>query len=176
MTRKNRRSARAEREPQFLAVGKVLRPHGIRGELLLEVHTNAPTHLAEVNTVYFGDEHAPYPLLASRTHRGQLLIKVEDCSDRNQADALRGMLVSVAIEDAVPLKPGEYYHHQIVGLSVVSDDGEALGTVTEILETGANDVYVVQGPHGELLLPAIKSVILKVAPPQMTVHLLNGLR
>lgn len=148
----------------------------MRGELLLEVHTGSPARLTEVDTIYLGDEHSPQQLLTSRLHRGQLLIKVEGCNDREHGDTLRGALVSVAIKDAVPLKPGEYYHHQIVGLSVVSDEGELLGTVTEILETGANDVYIVNGPQRELLLPAIKSVILKIEPPQMTVHLVEGLR
>lgn len=164
------------REPQFLAVGKVLRPHGVRGELLLEVQTHSPTHLAEVDAVYLGEAHAPHALLASRMHRKQLLIKIEGCSDRTQAELLRGMLVSVAVKDAAPLKPGEYYHHQIIGLSVISDEDEPLGTVVEIVETGANDVYVVSGPQGELLLPAIKSVVLKIEPPVMRVHLLEGLR
>ena len=173
---RRRRSSRAPAEVNYLAVGRVLRPHGVRGDLLLEVHTGAPAHLAEVETVYTGDEHTPYHLLSSRIHRGQLLIKIEGCSDRGQAETLRGMLISVAIADAAPLKPGEYYHHEIIGLAVVSDQGEALGDITDIIETGANDVYVVSGPNGELLLPAIKSVILKIEPPQMTVHLPDGLR
>ena len=176
MTRRTQRTDRASREPKFLAVGKVFRPHGVRGELLLEVHTGSPARLTEMDTIYLGDEHTPQQLLSSRLHRGNLLIKIEGCNGREYADTLRGVLISIAIQDAVPLKPGEYYHHQIVGLSVVSDEGEPLGTVTEILETGANDVYVVNGLERELLLPAIKSVILKIEPPQMTVHLVEGLR
>jgi len=61
-------------------------------------------------------------------------------------------------------------------LSVISDEGEQLGTITEIIETGANDVYVVKNGDDELLLPAISSVILKIEPPQVIVHLLDGLR
>lgn len=163
-------------EPQFLVVGKVLRPHGIRGELRLEIHTGSPSHLSEVETVYIGETHKPYRLKSSRLHTGVLLISVEGCEGRNEADALRGELVSVPMADAVQLKTGEYYHHQIVGLKVVTDTGEDLGSVTEIIQTGANDVYVVKGRAGEVLLPAIKSVILKIEPPQMVVHLMDGLR
>jgi len=175
-TRRRGQSQASPAEPRFLVIGKVLRPHGVRGELLLQVHTDSPTHLAEVETVFVGEMHAPHRLEKSRLHRNQLLIKIEGYDDRITADALRGQIISVALADATPLKPGEYYHHQIVGLKVVTDEGEELGVVAEILETGANDVYAVSGPNGELLLPAIKSVILKIEPPQMTVHLIDGLR
>ena len=80
--------------------------------------------------------------------------------------------------DLLPALPeGVYYHYQILGLQVVTDDGRALGTVAEILKTGANDVYVVRGEAGEILLPAIESVIRRVAPAEgtLTVHLIEGL-
>ena len=177
-TRRRGKGQASPAEPRFLAVGKVLRPHGVRGELLLQVHTDSPTHLVEVETVYIGEAHTPRRLETSRLHQKRLLIKIADCEDQLAAETLRGELISIAVADAAPLKPGEYYHHQIIGLQVVSDEGEELGAVTEILVTGANDVYLVSRPDGgELLLPAIKSVILKIEPPrQMTVHLIEGLR
>ncbi len=163
-------------DPQFLAIGKVLRPHGVRGELRLEVYTGTPTHLKDVETVYVGDKQSPYPLESSRLHQKILLIKLKGCDDREQADAFRGQIIAIARADAAPLRAGQYYHHQIIGLTVISDEGEQLGTITEIIETGANDVYVVKNGDEELLLPAISSVILKIEPPQMIVHLLDGLR
>ena len=174
--RRRARSKPAEREPQYLVIGKVLRPHGVRGELRLEIHTDSPSHLHEVGTVYIGADHQPHGLKSFRSHQGLLLISVEGCEDRDEADALRGELVAVKIKDAAPLKEGEYYHHQIIGLKVVTDAGEELGSVAEIIETGANDVYVVRGQGAEVLLPAIKSMILKIEPPQMVVHLMDGLR
>jgi 16S rRNA processing protein RimM len=164
--------------PDFLAVGRVLRPHGVRGELLLEALTDFPVHLAEVSTVYLGEAAEPHPLETARLHRGQLLIRLRDCADRAAADAFRGQLVQIRIEESAPPPPGAYYHHQIIGLAVVTEEGEALGAVTEILETGANDVYVVAGPTGEILLPAIQTVIRQVdlEAKRMTVHLLEGLR
>jgi len=171
-----RRRQPPDREPQYLVIGRVLRPHGIRGELRLEIHTDQPSHLREVETVYIGDDHRPSALKSFRLHQSVLLLTVAGCEDRAAADALRGLLVAVKLEEAAPLKEGEYYQHQIVGLKVVTDVGEALGTVAEIIQTGANDVYVVRGAGGEILLPAIKSVILKIEPPQMVVHLLDGLR
>ncbi len=164
--------------PEFLAVGRVLRPHGVRGELLLEALTDSPGPLSGVDTVYLGDAAEPHPLAGARLHRGRLLIRLQDCADRDAAEAFRGQLVQIRIGEAAPPPPGSYYHHQIVGLAVVTDEGEALGEVTEILETGSNDVYVVSGSSGEILLPALTSVILKVdlEAKRMTVHLLEGLR
>ncbi len=164
--------------PDLLPIGRVLRPHGVRGELLLETLTDLPQPLDEVETVYLGEAAEPHPLDGVRLHRGQLLIQLKDCPDRNAAELIRGQLVQIRIEASTPPPPGSYYHHQIVGLSVVTETGEALGEVTEILETGANDVYVVAGPNGELLLPALQSVILKVdlEAKRLTVHLLDGLR
>ena len=163
---------------EFLAIGRVLRPHGVRGELLLETLTDFPQPLDDVETVYLGEAAEPHPLDSVRLHRGQRLIRLKDCSDRDAAEVFRGQLVQIRIEASGPPPPGSYYHHQIIGLAVVTDAGEALGEVTEILETGANDVYVVAGPSGELLLPALQSVILHVDldAKRMTVHLLEGLR
>jgi 16S rRNA processing protein RimM len=164
--------------PEFLAIGRVLRPHGVRGELLLEALTDFPEHLDGVGTLYLGDAAEPHPLAGARMHRGRLLIQLEDCVDREAAEAFRGQLVQIWFGDAAPPPPGSYYYHQVVGLAVVTEEGETLGDVTEILETGSNDVYVVNGPSGEILLPALKSVILKVdlEAKRMTVHLIEGLR
>lgn len=165
---------------QFLAIGKVLRPHGVRGELLLETLTEFPKHLTEVETVYLGDagEPQPHTLRRARLHQRDLLIQLADCLDRAAAEVYRGQMVFIRAEQAAPLPPGRYYHHQIIGLTVVTDEGETLGEVAEILETGANDVYVVVGPSGELLLPALQNVIqhIDLESKKMTVHLLEGLR
>ena len=162
----------------FLAVGRVLRPHGVRGELLLAVLTAFPEHLQEVETVYLGEQAEPHPLRRVRFHRGQALIRLADCLDRTAAEVFRGQLVQIRIERAVQPPPGSYYHHQIIGLQAVTDEGETLGEVAQILETGANDVYVVRGERGEILLPALKNVILEVDldARRMVVHLLDGLR
>lgn len=167
---------------RFLAIGQVIRPHGVRGELLLETLTEFPEHLADVETVYLGQADAaapqPHPLRRARLHQRDLLIQLADCLDRDAAEAYRGQTVFIRVEQAAPLPPGRYYHHQIIGLTVVTDEGEVLGDIAEILETGANDVYVVAGPSGEILLPALQSVIqlIDLDAKRMTVHLLEGLR
>jgi 16S rRNA processing protein RimM len=163
---------------EFLAVGRVLRPQGVRGELLLESMTDFPQHLAELKTVYLGDPPQPHALAGVRLHRRQLVLRLADCHDRQAAEAFRNQLVQIEAQSAAPLPPGMYYHHQLIGLAVYTEDGEHLGELVEVLETGANDVYLVRGPQGELLLPVIAEVIrgVDLEAHRLTVHLLEGLR
>ncbi len=169
-------------EPRYLVVGRVLRPHGIRGELRVEVMTDYPERLDEHAFFYLARPDSPesvrrYPLEKLRPHKGALLLKLGGCDDRNAAEALRGLLVQIPFQDAVPLEAGEYYHFQLIGVEVETEDGRELGRVTEVLQTGANDVYIVQGAGGELLIPAVESVILELdlESRRMVVHLLAGM-
>lgn len=165
-------------EPRYLAIGRVVRPFGLRGELRVQLLTEYPEQLGRLRTVYLGREEAPWTVEGVRLHKKAALFRLAGCDSRTAAEALRGALVQIAREDAVPLEEDEYYEHQIVGMTVVAEDGTLLGKVTEIISTGANDVYVVVGPGGELLLPAIESVILEIDlhADQMVVHVMEGLR
>ncbi len=181
LARKENRGSGASRrrpEPQYLAIARVARPFGVRGQLKIELLTEYPDQLDRLHTVYLGPQAQPRTVEEMRLHKEAALIKLAGCDDRDAAEALRGMLVQIALEDAVPLNEDEFYEHQIIGMDVIEDSGAYLGQVTEILSTGANDVYVVIGPEGELLLPAIHSVILEIdlEADQMTVHLIDGLR
>ncbi len=164
-------------EPHYLAVARVERPWGIRGECKCEVLTSFPDKLGRLVRVYLGPHAAPYDVAHFRWHAGALLVKLAGVDDRNAAEALRGQLVQIAREDAVEIEPGQYYEHQILGLDVVTEGGQPLGQVVEVLSTGANDVYVVQGPRGEILLPARAEVVRQIdlAANRMTVALLPGL-
>ena len=169
---------KAQPEPRHLAVGRITRPHGVRGELRVELLTDYPEHLAKQKVLYVGKQHRPYRVLGLRFHREAVLLTLEGCDDRNTAESLRGSLVEVAIEDAVPLEDDEYYHFQVIGMQVETDDGAALGEVAEVLEApGANDVLVVHGPRGEILLPVIEDVIAEfnLETNLIRVHLLPGL-
>jgi 16S rRNA processing protein RimM len=112
-------------------------------------------------------------------HRGhaEVILQLDGVADRDAAEQLRGWLVQVPKTEAWKLPRGRYYWHQIVGLRVLTTDGEEIGTVAEILETGANDVYVVKGDGGERLIPAIKQVVTEIAPErgEMVVELLPGM-
>jgi 16S rRNA processing protein RimM len=90
-----------------------------------------------------------------------LLLKLKGCDDRNAAEFLREAVVEVTIDDAVPLENDEYYHFQIVGMQAETEEGQVLGEIVEVLglPQGANDVYVIHGPFGEILVPAIDAVV-----------------
>jgi 16S rRNA processing protein RimM len=168
----------ASGEPVYLSVGLLRRPHGLRGDLLMEVLTDFPQRLRPGARLFVGEKHTPMTIASVRTHNDGLLIRFRGIEDPESAAKWRGSLVFVRADDRPPLPEGEFYHHQVIGLQVVTESGEQLGRLSEILITGANEVYIVKRPDGrELLLPAIEEVILKIDPPagQVLVRLLPGL-
>jgi 16S rRNA processing protein RimM len=170
-------------QPPFLLLGRVLRPHGIRGELRIEVLTAYPERIVSGSKVYVGPDPDDvsaavlHDVTGARKHLQYLILQLEGFEDRNEADTLRDQFVMVALEDAVPLEEGEFYLYQVIGLSVYTVDGDYLGEVSDVIETGANDVYVVQGPRGEVLLPATEECVvdIDIDAKRMTINLIEGL-
>jgi len=168
--------------PRFLAVAQILAPFGVRGEVRCRILTDFPKRFARLRTVYIGQEDAPdlpaYALEGFRFHGDQVLLKLGGVNTPEAAAKLRHLLVQIPVSEAMPLPEGQYYHYQVIGLEVFTPQGEFLGRVTEILPTGSNDVYVVRGDQGEILLPAIADVILEVdlANGRMVVELMEGMR
>lgn len=165
-------------QPQYLVVGEVLKPWGFRGELKIKILTDYPNRLVKHKTLFLGAETRAYQVERARLHSSYLLVKFVGYETDTSVAKLRGELVQIPVEQAAKLKKGQYYHHQIIGLRVVTTTAQELGPIAEILETGANDVYLVRTPAGkELLIPAIKSVVknIDLAAQTMTVELLPGL-
>jgi 16S rRNA processing protein RimM len=170
---------RHAREPaEYLVIGRVVRPHGVRGALLVEPISRVIDSLMPGSEVFLGEQNIPVELVSIRHHRERLMLSFSGISDRSQAETFRGQELKIRFSQAAPLDQDEYYYWQILGLEVVLESGEQLGTVAEIIETGANDVYIIRDEAGkEILLPAIASVILKVDLEQekITVRLMPGL-
>lgn len=166
-------------EPVFLAVGRLRRPHGLQGEIVMTVWTDFPERLEPGFQVYIGEDSKPVHIRSVRWHRKDLLISFDEFAVREDVGLLRNQVLKVRTEDLPPLDDGELYLHQVMGLSVIDDaNNKKLGIITEIIETGANDVYVIRDQHDfELLLPAIEPVILDINlnTKEMRVHLLPGL-
>ncbi|MCX7622965.1 MAG: ribosome maturation factor RimM [Thermomicrobium sp.] len=162
MTKSNQHPQRPD-VPQRLSIGRIIGAHGVRGAVKLRIWTHFPERIPELRHVYLDDEPTPRRLLRAQVLGDIALLQLEGIATRNDAEALRGTVVRIDRSQAAPLGEDEFYHFEILGLRVVDETGQDLGTVVEIIETGANDVYVVQRPDGsELLLPAIRSVILEV--------------
>jgi 16S rRNA processing protein RimM len=166
-------------EPRFVAIGQIVRPHGVHGEVAVEVWTDFPERFTPTSTVYLGDAVTAQPRRVSsvRWHKERVLLAFHGCTDRTCADTLRGLLVQIPVEDAMPLPEGEYYPYQLVGLSATTVDGEDLGRIVDVLFTKANEIYVVKGPRGEIWLPAVADVVERVdlAARRVVVRLLPGL-
>ena len=168
-----------DEQGEDLVLGRILRPHGVRGMLLVEGFTDIIHSLRPTMEILLGSDRVPAVVRSFRAHRARFLLRIEGCEDRDAAETWRGQDIFLSLDDAEPLPDGVYFHWQILGLTVVTEEGERLGTVDQILETGANDVYVVHTQTGEeLLLPAIESVILRtdLESKQLTVRLIPGLR
>jgi len=164
--------------PAFLAVGMIRRPHGVTGEALVEIYTDFPERLQPRKVVYAGEEHVPLTIRLRRQHNAGLLLAFEGIATPEEVGIFRNQILYVTPAGRAVLPEGEYYYDELLGFSVEDESKKSLGLLTEILQTGANDVYVVTDPEGrELLLPAIAEVILDVdmAHKKIMVHLLPGL-
>jgi 16S rRNA processing protein RimM len=150
-------------EPVFVVVGKLRRPHGVNGEIIMDVVTDFPERLRRGKTIYVGEEHMPLKIKTIRPQNHARLLSFDEFKDCDQVGVLRNSMVYVKTADLPGLPEGEYYYHQLLNLRVVDEQGQDLGILTEILETGANDVYVITSPDGkELLIPVIDDVLLGV--------------
>jgi len=150
-------------EPRFLVIGRILKAHGVRGEMRVEILTDKPERFTWLEEVYIGkDDPQLKKIEAVRFHKSWALLKLQDCDDRDAANLLRSQLVQVPESEAIPLEEGEYYLHQLIGLRVQTEEGEYLGSITEVIETKANNVFVVKKDSAEILLPDISEVIREI--------------
>jgi len=165
-------------EPVYLVVGFLRRAHGVRGEIVMDLHTDFPERLQSGRQLFVGDEYKPMTLSGARPHAKGMLVKFEGIETPEDVGQLRNQWVYVRATDVPALPEGKIYQHELFGFKVVDENEHLLGELVEILETGANNVYVVKDETGkEILLPAIPSVILELDADRriMRVHLLEGL-
>jgi 16S rRNA processing protein RimM len=178
MPAKQKASGSPTGEPVYLVIGYLRRPHGVSGEIIMDLHTDFPERIKSGRKVLIGEKHQPNTLDSVRVHGNGLLVRLQDVNTPEDAGKYRNQWVYVKASEVPPLPEGQHYQYEMIDLDVVDDNGNLLGKLVEILETGANDVYVVRNDSGkEILLPAIPSVILNVDMNQrsMKVHLIDGL-
>lgn len=151
-----------------LVVGRISRPHGVRGELAVDVRTDDPELRLAVGTVLATEPTAAGPLTIMRTrwHSGRLLVTFKGIEDRNGADDLRGVLLLVDSEELEDVAdPDEFRDHQLIGLAVVTPDGERVGDVADVLHYG-QDLLVVNGSGkragAEIMIPFVTAIVPEV--------------
>ena len=165
----------------FYNVGKIVNTHGIRGDVRVMPTTDfVVERFAKGQDLYLQQAGEPLKLIveSARQHKGFILVKFVGYDNINDVQAFRDHELMVSGKDQQPLEDGQYYYHQIIGLSVKTVDGEELGTIKEILSPGANDVWVVQRDgKKDLLLPVIDDVVKDVDldAGEVTVELMEGL-
>ena len=162
-------------EPGFVVVGRILAPWGVRGEVKVEPITDFPDRFSPGEEVYV--EGHLFKIEGMRCHKGKILLKLATVDDFAAAEKLRGLFLEIPETKLHPLAADEYYHFQLIGLEVRTTDGRLLGDVVDIIATGSNDVYVVRGKQGELLIPAIEDIVKSVEldRKRITVKLVAGL-
>ena len=151
-----------------LVVGRVVRAHGITGELVVDVRTDDPdTRFASGTTLRGrakGGTERRYVVESARQHSGRMLIRLDGVADRDGADALRGTLFLVDSEDLPPIEdPDEFYDHQLEGLRVRTTEGTEVGTVAEVLHTAAGELLSVRAEDGEVLIPFVSAIVTSVS-------------
>lgn len=150
-------------EPEYLVVGVLRHAHGPDGVIVMETVTDFPERIKTGTEVFVGDSHRSMTVSSRRPCMSGLLIKFRGIKTREAAAQLRNESVYVRTADRPPLPGGVFYHHELLGFQIVDEGDATIGTLTEILRTGANDVYVVTRENGdEVLLPVIPSVILSI--------------
>ena len=152
-------------EPVYLTIGKLRRTHGVKGEILMDVLADDPEMVKPGLILYVGTKHKEAKLAAVRAADKSLIVRFEGHSDCDQAAVFRNQFVAIKTSDAQPLDTGRYYHHEVIGLKAVDENGNELGVLADIISTGANDVYVIKPLEGEeVLVPAVKEFVIKIDP------------
>jgi 16S rRNA processing protein RimM len=151
---------------ELVAIGRVVRPQGRKGEVLTEVLSDRPDRFPSLTHAFVpGVAGAAREIKVTHSwpHKGRFVLKIEGVDSIDAAEGYRGLELRVGEDELEKLPPGAYYHHELVGLSVEDPSGRALGRVFEILETGAEaKVLVVKGPAGEALYPLAAPFVKKV--------------
>ncbi|MCR2804986.1 ribosome maturation factor RimM [Paenibacillus soyae] len=170
---------------KWFNVGKIVNTHGIRGDVKVLPQTDfADERFAPGSKLMLMNEQTgesrEIKIVSSREQKNVYFLKLEGFNNINDVEKFKGWMLKISESQQGQLDEGEYYYHQIIGCSVVTEEGEELGVISEILSPGANDVWVVERPKAkgkQLLLPVIDDVVLhvNVADKRITVRLMEGL-
>jgi len=165
---------------KLLQVGVISSTHGVRGEVKVFPTTDDAKRFKKLKNVILdtGREHLPLEIESVKFFKNLVILKFKGYDNINDIEKYKGKSLLVDRENAVRLRRDEYFIADMIGMHVFTEDGEEFGTLKDVLETGANDVYIIDSPkYGEVLIPAIKQCILSVdvEEEKMVIHLMEGL-
>lgn len=162
-----------QKNDEWATIGQVVALFGVRGELKVRSLTDIPNRFTELDKVYLGEEHTPHSVEHVRPYKGGLVIlKLAGLDDANAVESLRNAVVQIPLQALAKLPPDSYYQHDILGLQVYTLDNAPLGRIVDIIETGSNDVYVINtGGSKQAFIPAIKDVVKQIDLQRRTMHI-----
>ena len=165
---------------QYLEIGQIVNTFGIKGELKINPFTDDINRLDELKSMFVvkNKELIPYEIETVRYHKNMVILKLKGINSMNEAEKLKGLYIKIDRKYAKKLPKGTYFIADLIGLEVYDENSNLLGSIDDIYNTGANDIYVVKNNLGkQILLPGIPQVIKKVdlENKKIVVHLLNGL-
>lgn len=149
---------------EYLAAGQIVRPHGVKGAVKVRVLSDDPARFKGLRHVYLEKSggYGPVRVLSASGEGDNTVVTLEGAGDRDAAEALRGAFLYVRRDEAPPLPEGSWYISDLMGCAVEDSDGNALGILKDVMQSGAADVYVVRDGERELLFPALKRLLLEV--------------
>lgn len=157
---------------QYLEAGELVRTHGVRGEMILEPWADSAEFLKKVKRFWFDEGKTDAGLVASRVHKGRLLVTLSGVDTVEKADTLRGKVLYLSRDD-INLPKGTYFLQDLIGLKAIDGNtGKEYGVLTEVLSTGANNVYRIVNGSSEYLFPAVPHMIKRTAPEEGIIELL----
>jgi 16S rRNA processing protein RimM len=164
----------------LITIGKAVKPFGVRGEIKVEPMTDFPGRFKDLGRVYLVSPAGKEIVREVKSVRyvGEAPVLLFDGYDSpEKAKALNGWFIKVPEEETLPLPEGQYYWYEIIGMDVLSEGGEKLGSIVEVFQTGSNDVYVMKHGRREVYLPATKEVIKQIdrETKRMVIHVMDGL-
>lgn len=164
----------------MLQVGVITQTHGVRGEVKVFPTTDDVNRFKKLKQVILdtGKETMPLEIQSVKFFKQFVILKFKGIDNINDIEKYKRCSLYVTREHAVPLEEDEYFIADMIGMEVCAEDGNIFGTLKDVIETGANDVYVIESAeHGEVLVPAIKECIrsVDIEKEQMMIHLMDGL-
>jgi 16S rRNA processing protein RimM len=169
-----------KQDQELLAVGRIVKPFGLRGELVVESLADSPGRFRTVQEVYLGPDamtvHAARVTHASIDARG-VRVRLDTIADRTAAEQIVGQYLFVDARHRARLPRGRYFVHQVVGLTVLDEEQRVVGRICDVLKLPAHDIYVVERQGREILIPAVKEFVLSINPEAgvVRVHLIEGM-
>ena len=149
---------------EYLVIGEILKPQGVRGELKVRPITCDPMRFEDLDHVFIqsGNAYKKINIKPVRIDRDAVYLLFEGVRDRNTAETWRGQILYIDRKNAVELPDDTEFICDLIGCVAIDDEGKSWGTLTEVLQPGASDVYVLKGAQGQVLVPALKSVVLNI--------------